>query len=194
MIDLSPYNNLPELTGILSPHITGSVYSDNFQIIQLPKRNYWVLMDKTEDVFDKQAYSDDNLSLITDYTPEILNKEFSSILIAGLGLGVMPYVCKNNSSCSVIDVVEINQEVINLVTSIGHLNNINIINNDIYVYEPTITYDIILLDIWDCSDCNENLQNNITTLIDKYRPYLNTNGFIYTPININQGDIIFPKV
>ena len=69
MIDLSPYNNLPELTGILSPHITGSVYSDNFQIIQLPKRNYWVLMDKTEDVFDKQAYSDDNLSLITDYTP-----------------------------------------------------------------------------------------------------------------------------
>jgi hypothetical protein len=193
MIDLSPYNNLPELTGILNSQITEPLYSQNYQIIQIPKRNWWVLMDKTEDIFSKGAYSDDNLALITSYSPEILNKEFSSILIAGLGLGVMPYICKNNSSCSVVDVVEINQEVIDLVTSIGYLNNINIINDDIYVYEPTITYDIILLDIWDCVDCNENLQNNITTLVDKYKTYLNTNGFIYTPININQGDVIFLK-
>jgi hypothetical protein len=193
MIDLSLYNNLQELTGILNSQITEPLYSQNYQIIQIPKRNWWVLMDKTEDIFSKGAYSDDNLALITSYSPEILNKEFSSILIAGLGLGVMPYICKNNSSCSVVDVVEINQEVIDLVTSIGYLNNINIINDDIYVYEPTITYDIILLDIWDCVDCNENLQNNITTLVDKYKPYLNTNGFIYTPININQGDVIFLK-
>jgi len=150
-------------------------------------------MDKTEDIFNKGAYSDDNLVLITGYAPEILNKEFSSILIAGLGLGTMPYICKNNSSCSVVDVVEINQEVIDLVTSIGHLNDINIINDDIFTYEPTVTYDIILLDIWDCEDCNENLQTNITTLVNKYKPYLNTNGFIYTPVNINQGEVIFLK-
>ena len=193
MIDLSPYNNLPELTGVLNPYITGSLYSQNYQIIQVPKRNYWVLMDKTEDIFNKGAYSDDNLALITSYLPELLNKEFSSILIAGLGLGIMPYICKNNSSCSVVDVVEINQEVIDLVTSIGHLNNINIINDNIFTYEPTITYDIILLDIWDCVDCDENLQNEIATLVDKYKPYLNTNGFIYAPFNINLGDVTYSK-
>ena len=92
-----------------------------------------------------------------------------------------------------MDVVEINQEVIDLVTSIGHLNDINIINGDIFTYEPTITYDIILLDIWDCSDCNENLQSNITVLVNKYKEYLNTNGFVYVPININQGGVIFLK-
>jgi hypothetical protein len=193
MIDLSPYNNLPELTGILNSQITEPLYSQNYQIIQIPKRNWWVLMDKTEDIFSRGAYSDDNLTLITNYISEILNKDFSSILIAGLGLGTMPYVCKNNSSCSVVDVVEIKQEVINLVTSIGHLSNINIINDDIFTYEPTITYDIILLDIWDCSDCNENLQSNITVLVNKCKQYLNTNGFVYVPININQGEVIFLK-
>ena len=30
-------------------------------------------------------------------------------------------------------------------------------------------------------------------VVDKYKPYLNTNGFIYTPININQGEVIFLK-
>jgi hypothetical protein len=193
MIDLSPYNNLPELTGILNSQITEPLYSQNYQIIQIPKRNWWVLMDKTEDIFSRGAYSDDNLTLITNYISEILNKDFSSILIAGLGLGTMPYVCKNNSSCSVVDVVEIKQEVINLVTSIGHLSNINIINDDIFTYEPTITYDIILLDICDCSDCNENLQSNITVLVNKCKQYLNTNGFVYVPININQGEVIFLK-
>ena len=152
-------------------------------------------MNITTDFFNENNsfQSDDNIKYITNYADELLNREFSSILIAGLGLGNIPYICKNNSPCSVVDVVEINQEVIDLVTSIGHLNNINIINNNIFSYEPIITYDIILLDIWNCIDCNENLQNEIITLVERYKPTLNEGGFIYVPINKNSGSYLFSK-
>jgi hypothetical protein len=191
MINISTYNNLPELTGIFNSYITEPLYSDNFQIVQYPKRNWWVLMNKTDDFFNENNtfQSDDNISYVTYYAYELLNKEFSSILIAGLGIGILPYIIKNNSSCSVIDVVEINQEIIDLVSPIGHLEGVNIINDDIFTYTPNINYDIILLNIWTCQ-C-DYLESEIPTLVSKYKPYLNPSGFIYAPANANLGDTIF---
>lgn len=191
MINVSTYSNLPELTGVLNSYITESLYSDNFQIVQFPKRNWWVLMNKTEDFYNENNIhqSADNIGYTTDYAHELLNKEFSSILIAGLGIGILPHVIKNNSSCSIIDVVEINQEIINLVSSIGHLEGVNIINDNIFTYIPNINYDIILLNIWNCQ-C-DYLESEIPTLVSKYKPYLNPSGFVYAPANANLGDTIF---
>ena len=192
MIDISSYKNLPELTGVLDSHITEPTYSTNFQIIKFPKRNFWVLSDKVEDFYDDKnnIYSVDNLNSITDYASELLTTDFSSILIAGLGIGIIPYMVKNHSSCSTIDVVEINQEMIDLVKPIGYLDGVNIINDDIFTYEPATTYDIILLDIWNC-DCYENLESEMSTLTTKYISNLNPGGFIYIPINKNLGRVKF---
>jgi hypothetical protein len=192
MIDISPYNDLPELTGVLDSYITESLYSDNFQIVKFPKRNFWMMSDKIEDFFDEKNnfYSGDNLTSITGYAMELLIADFSSILIAGLGIGIIPYMVKNHSSCSIIDVVEINQEMIDFVKPIGHLEGVNIINDSIFTYEPTSMYDIILLDIWACS-CYENITDEISTLISKYSPSLNPNGFIYVPIHKNLGEVRF---
>jgi hypothetical protein len=189
MIDISSYSTLPALTGVLSSYITGSLFSTNFQISQYPKREYWMLMDKTEDIFDPNVttYSFDGLAYLTSYAKGLLNIEFSSILVAGLGIGTLPYIIKNHSSCSVIDVIENNQEIIDLVISVGYLNDVNIINSDIFTFTPTTTYDIILLDIWMC-DCN-NFTTERDTLITKYLPSLNPGGFIYIPINMDNGGL-----
>jgi hypothetical protein len=100
---------------------------------------------------------------------------------------MLPHIIKNHSDCSTIDVVENNQEIIDLVTSIGYLDGVNITNSDIFTFTPTTTYDIILLDIWMCN-CN-NFTTERDTLITKYLPSLNPGGFIYVPLNIDDGGL-----
>jgi trans-aconitate methyltransferase len=191
MIDLSIYNNLDPLTGVLDSYITEPKYSTNFQIIRWPQRNWWVLSSKTNNFSSENniIYSDDDLRSITGYYKELLNINFDSILVVGLGIGIVPHVIKYRSTCSTVDVLEINQEMIDLVESIGYLEGVNIINANIFNYIPTKNYDIILLDIWQC-DCN-NFITERDTLITKYLPNLNPGGFIYTPINANLGETKF---
>ena len=189
MINISTYSNLPALTGIFNSVITTPLYSDNFQIIRMPKRNYWVFMTRSDDYSDpnNRVYSDDNLLYLTEYCKELLNIDFNSILIAGLGLGNIPYQLKNNSSCSTIDVVDNNQEIIDLTMSAGYLDGVNVINGDVFSYTPTQNYDIILLDVWLCPGCIENMEAEISTLVTKYLPFLNDGGFVYVPIKVNSG-------
>ena len=191
MIDISAYSSLPALTGIFNSVIITPVYSDNFQIIRMPKRNYWVFMTRSDDYSDpnNRVYSDDNLLYLTEYCKELLNIDFNSILIAGLGLGNIPYQIKNHLSCSIIDVIDNNQEIINLTMSAGYLDGVSIINEDVFNYIPTKTYDIILLDIWLCAGCIDNMEVQISTLVTKYLSFLNEGGFVYVPINVNSNSI-----
>jgi len=103
---------------------------------------------------------------------------------------VLPYLCENNSDCNIIDVVEQNNEMIGFVNSLGLLTGTTIINDNIFTYTPNKNYDVILLDIWMC-DCDENLTSDVSTLVTKYLPYLNSGGFIFIPINKKLGDTIF---
>ena len=190
MIDLSTYSDLAPLTGVLYPYIGEPKYSENYQIVQYPNRNYWALTTKTDDFYSKNntIYSEDALANITIYCKELLNIDFDSILVVGLGVGIIPHVVKYKSTCSTVDVLEISQEMIDLVEPVGYLEGVNIINADVFNYTPTKNYDIILLDIWQC-DCDPLLSTQLSTLVSKYLPYLNTGGFIYTPINANLGEI-----
>jgi hypothetical protein len=189
MIDLSTYNNLAPLTGVLNSYITEPKYSANYQIVQIPKRNYWALTTKIDNFYSENniVYSEDILANITGYYKELLNINFDSILVVGLGIGIIPHVVKYKSTCSTVDVLEISQEMIDLVESVGYLEGVNIINADAFNYTPTKNYDIILLDIWTC-DCDPLLPTQLPTLVSKYLPYLNTGGFVYTPINSNLGE------
>lgn len=189
MIDLSTYSSLAPLTGVLSSYITEPKYSTNYQIVQYPNRNYWALTTKTDNFYSSNTtiYSEDVLANITTYCKELLNINFNSILIAGLGIGVVPHVVKYKSICSTVDVVEISQEMIDLVGPVGYLEGVSLINADAFNYVPTKMYDIILLDIWTC-DCDPLLPTQLPTLINRYLPYLNTGGFVYAPINVNLGE------
>ena len=127
---------------------------------------------------DNYVFVTDEVHYILEYSKELLDIEFNSILIGGLGLGVMPYVCQNFAT---VDVIEINQDIINIANQLNHLNNnVNIIQGDFTTFTPTTTYDIIVTDIW-----YEGLtEQQNTQIIDHYLPYVNEGGFLYIPINI----------
>jgi protein-L-isoaspartate O-methyltransferase len=120
----------------------------------------------------------DNPDYILIYSQELLDVEYDSILIGGLGLGTQAYVSQDFAQ---VDVVEIDQNVIDINNELGYLNsNVNIINDDILTYTPTKTYDIIVLDIW-WEGLTEELTDTLTT---KYLPFVNEGGFLYFPINL----------
>ena len=103
---------------------------------------------------------------------------FDKILIAGLGLGLVPNYAKVVKNCSVIDVIENNSELISYVDYLD--DSINIIEDDAFNYTPNKTYDLILFDLWwNESDITEEIQNSIR---EKYSSRLSEEGKIIIPL------------
>lgn len=126
---------------------------------------------------------DDEENYATNYGNIILGN-YDSILIAGLGLGVMPYYIQENKECSVIDVVEINEDVIAAVNQLGHLSSsVNLIEDNILTYTPTRNYDLIVLDIWwDGIYCRDDRDAQSPLMVTKYLEFLNEGGTVSLPI------------
>jgi len=104
---------------------------------------------------------------------------YNSILIGGLGLGYMPYWISTNTSCSIIDVVDNNSELVSWSNSNNHLgSSVNLIESDIYSYSPSNTYDLILIDIW-WGHPSENIKENQDKLITHLSGSVNQSGSIY---------------
>lgn len=161
-----------DILGVLGITLSEDLVNNGYAISKNPNFNHLFMFNP-----DGELVSTDNPNYILGYSTEILDVEFNSILIAGLGLGVMPYVCQDFAQ---VDVVEINQDVIDLSKQLGHLNdNVNIIHDDILTFSVEKTYDIIVLDIW-YNALTEELSNQ---LIEKYMPFINEGGFLYIPIN-----------
>lgn len=115
---------------------------------------------------------------ITDFTPELLDKEFNSILVGGLGLGLIPFVVQD--FCEVIDVIENNENITKINQNIGALDSkVNIINDDIFTFQPAKMYDVIVMDIW-YEPITIEIVNTLNSI---YFPFLNEGGFLYYPIN-----------
>ena len=106
---------------------------------------------------------------------------YDSVLIAGLGFGLIPQELIQEKNCSKVDVVEISQEVINFNNTSGHLDsNINIIQGDIHNYTTSEMYDLIIIDtIWYESEMTEDQWQ---ALVTKFTSNLNTSGAIYSPV------------
>tara|TARA_R100000935_G_scaffold58411_1_gene95292 strand:+ start:947 stop:1456 length:510 start_codon:yes stop_codon:yes gene_type:complete len=103
---------------------------------------------------------------------------FDKILIAGLGMGLLPNYAKHIKNCSVIDVIEKNKEVIEYVDYLD--DSINIIEADAYSYVPLKKYDLIIFDLW-------WIEKDVTLKIQKslkkqYKEYLEDNGKIIFPL------------
>jgi spermidine synthase len=106
---------------------------------------------------------------------------FDTVLVGGLGLGLIPEYLKTQENCSVVDVVEINNELISWVNSEGFLDNtINIIEGDIYSYSTSNKYDLIIIDLW--WDENEISEQNKTDLLANWSDNLNVGGKIILPV------------
>ena len=119
----------------------------------------------------------DSPDYITTYSKELLDVEYNSILIAGLGLGVQAYVSQDFAQ---VDVLEIDQNIIDINNQLGYLNeNVTIIKDDVFTFSTEKTYDVIVLDIW----WKAPSEDIINTLTDKYLPHINPGGFLYIPLS-----------
>jgi hypothetical protein len=127
---------------------------------------------------EKKLILEDLSIYVTSFTPELLDKEFNSILMGGLGLGLIPFVVQD--FCETIDVIENNNNITQINQQLGALDSkVNIINDDIFTFQPTKMYDVIVMDIW-----YEPITVDIVdTLNSIYFPFLNEGGFLYYPIN-----------
>jgi protein-L-isoaspartate O-methyltransferase len=124
----------------------------------------------------------DNPDFITIYSEELLDVEYDSILIAGLGLGTQAYVSQDFAQ---VDVIESDQNIIDINNQLGYLNeNVNIIKDDIFTFSTEKIYDIIVLDIWWKAPEKEVSDQ----LIEKFLPHINVGGFIYIPLNKGELD------
>lgn len=119
----------------------------------------------------------DTNNMVKTFAKSLINKNFDSILISGLGLGILPFLCQN--ATDIIDVVETEKEVIDIVRQIGHLkSNVTIFNESIYNFTPVRNYDIILFDHWMSYASEEEIEK----LNDKFNIFLNEGGLITIPI------------
>jgi hypothetical protein len=175
MINISNLQNkiVPnDILGVFGITLSEDLVKNGYTITKNPRFNHLFMLNP-----EGVVLSVDNPYYILQYSSELLDVEFDSILIGGLGLGVMPYLSQDFAQ---VDVVEINQDVIDLATQLGHLNeNVNIIKDDIFTFSVEKTYDIVVIDAF-----YEALsEETITLLEEKYLPFINEGGFLYIPIN-----------
>ena len=107
---------------------------------------------------------------------------YNSVLVAGLGFGLIPNELDKVNNCSKIDVVEINQEVIDYHNISKHLSSdINIIKHDIFKYTTEDKYDLIIIDtVWEEEDMSDE---QVQTLTSKFlNTNLNKGGVLYIPV------------
>jgi hypothetical protein len=165
------------LIGLFDIELTQDIILNGYSIKKYNNINYIGLYNPAGKVMTVDAPD-----YIIEYAPELLDVEFNSMLIGGLGIGVIPYVVQDFAE---VDVIENDQNIIDIVKSLNHLNeNVNIIKGDIFTFDVTKTYDVIVLDIW-YDALTEELSNQ---LIEKYLPFVNEGGFLYIPINARSLD------
>ena len=72
------------------------------------------------------------------------------VLVAGLGLGLVIHALEENAAVTIIDAVEIDEDIINLITPLIKMSKTKIINDDfwLHLYKTKETYDTCILDIW----------------------------------------------
>ena len=147
--------------GLFDVELTQDIILNGYSIKKYNNINYIGLYNPEGKVMTVDAPD-----YIIEYAPELLDVEFNSILIGGLGIGVIPYVVQDFAE---VDVIENDENIIDIVTQLNHLNeNVTIIKGDIFTFTATKTYDVIVLDIW-YEALTEALSNQ---LIEKYLPFV----------------------
>ena len=96
------------------------------------------------------------------------------VLIAGLGIGLIVLPIQDKEEVNSITIIEMNQEVIDLVTPQLPLNSkVRIIKADIFKWKPEqgTRYDVIYFDIWNYIN-TDIYQEEMKPLKNRFKNYL----------------------
>ena len=101
------------------------------------------------------------------------------ILIAGLGIGLLPYnllFTEKESVVNSVTVIEKNKDLIDLLEPVFKHKKLKIINDDIFKFETKEKFNYIYFDIW--PDFNSDNLEDMKLLEKKFRKNLVKNGKI----------------
>lgn len=163
-------------------------FFENFENIVNASGEYWKIVKHETNVSfscsresgNEGHYYDDNYA---PYMSSLLtSNSYPRALVSGLGLGVIPqWLCNNKSS--LVDVIEIDNELITAINSMNYLHeNINIINADINSYQTPVSYDLIYFDHWFFPD-DFNYITERDALIASFTGNKTENGQIIFPVH-----------
>lgn len=127
----------------------------------------------------------DSINYIKYFCKKLDTFKFNSVLIGGLGIGVIPYYIENYKLKTKIDVIENNPYVIEAVKTLNHLKYTNIIDGYFFQYKTDKKYDLIIIDLyWNpfLEDWGKTEEFFVTKVKRKFKNNLNVNGKIYVPI------------
>lgn len=108
---------------------------------------------------------------------ELLRRARGDILIAGLGIGMVLPPLLANPSVTSVTVVEINPDVVSLISPQIDNPKLTVIVGDIHTWDPgDQTWDVIYFDIW-ANLCDDNV-DQISDLHRRYNSSLRPDGWI----------------
>ena len=128
---------------------------------------------------DETYWLEDNDLYIYGFCKELPLLEFNSVLIGGLGMGLIPYWIQQNKNVETLEIVEINKNVIDCVLSQGYLQNVVVSIDDALYIDNFQKYDLIIMDLWWILP--EDFESQKQQIISNYSNNLNENGKIYFP-------------
>lgn len=152
--------------------------------LEYPSVNVRTYNDTIRMTIDNIVYIDDEYRYITNFCTNLSSYTANSILLGGLGLGLICYYVEQNKTFTKFDVVEKKADVITAVNQLGYLSsNVNIIQGDFLEYTPSQSYDLIISDLhWGHPTYEPNFESEIETIKNRYTPYLNAGGTLYIPL------------
>lgn len=146
-----------------------SVNADDFRAVLagIPQGEYVRLLDTSK--LNEVVMSNTPMEKRTN--AEFMRKAHGDILIAGLGIGMLPISLQDRDTVRSITVIEKELEVIELITDqLSFKSKVKIIHEDIYLYRPERTFDCIYIDIWNY--INSDVYKDMLFLKDGFRRYL----------------------
>lgn len=165
------------IEGIFNNIVVEKQEVGNISIYRNELNNYVELYDQS--LHPNGIIMIDASNFIKLYLKNIIELNFNSVLFAGLGIGAFPYLSQDNTS--IVDVVEINNDIITMCNNMGHLKpNVNIINADIFTYTTDKKYDLIVFDIW--NEKGLDFLQKTQELTTSFTNNLTENGEIHFPL------------
>ena len=132
-----------------------------------------------QNIGDKWMNIMDDSGIEAEQATAFLSAATGDVLLAGLGLGMVLQPLIDNRNVTSITIIEKYQEVIDLVSPhIVSSKTINIINDDIYTWNPDKNYDVAWFDSYVYpQDGDEPLGDYLSAMTTKYRTVIGSAYF-----------------